>query len=118
MQMRGQGPGTRQTGIRIRLKCTTLTTLGVAVTNALFCFTSPADDRPVSPTTTPVTFRKKARSSRAATEPCRISARFHLRHGDGRYAPASSDLRLRSTFPFAEPQAEAKKIHSCKKQFH
>jgi len=84
-----------------------LTTPGIAVTNALSCLTSPVVDRPVSPTTTPVTFRKKARSSRAATEPCRISARFHLRHGDGRYAPASSDLRLRSTFPFAKPQAEA-----------
>jgi len=43
-----------------------------------------------------------------------MSACFRLRHGDGRYAPASSDLRLHSTFTFAEPQAEAKKIHSQK----
>ena len=64
---------------------------------------------PVSPHDNPGYVQQKARSSRAATEPCRISARFHLRHGDGRYAPASSDLRLRSTFPFAGPQVEAQK---------
>jgi hypothetical protein len=39
-----------------------------------------------------------------------MSARFRLRPGDGRFAPASFPpaLRLHSTFPFAELQAEAK----------
>jgi hypothetical protein len=34
---------------------------------------------------------------------------FRLRHGNGRYAPAlfQPSLRLRSSFAFAEPQAEA-----------
>jgi hypothetical protein len=41
------------------------------------------------------------------------SACFRLRQGDGRFTPAPfrPSLRLRSTFPFAEPQAEAKSKH-------
>jgi hypothetical protein len=36
-----------------------------------------------------------------------------LRYGDGRFAPAAflPSLHLRSTFPFSEPQAEAKAKH-------
>ena len=49
MQMRVQGQGTHQTGVRIRLECTMLTTPGIAVTIALSCLTSPAVDRPCLP---------------------------------------------------------------------
>jgi hypothetical protein len=81
---------------------------GFTVTNTLSCSTSPAAVRPNPLTTAPVPFRNKARPSRAA----------FLMPNDGGLPPAvprrsfRSDsvppsLRLRFTFPFAEPQAEA-----------
>jgi hypothetical protein len=81
----------------------------IAVTNALSCFTSPADGRPCLPSR-PCRFRsakKRARHERHRLPPNdrRASAcgsATALRSGS---VPAS--LRLRSTFPFAEPQAEA-----------
>ena len=80
-----------------------------AVTSALSCSTSPAAVRPNPLTTAPVPFRKKARSSRAAFQMPNDRRAFRLRFRDGRYAPAPfpPSLRLRFTFPFAEPQAEA-----------
>jgi hypothetical protein len=79
-----------------------------AVTNAFSCSTSPAVIRPNPLTTAPVPFHKKARSSRA-TFHAEESAGFRLRFRDGRFAaaPFPPSLRLRFTFPFAEPQAEA-----------
>jgi hypothetical protein len=60
-------------------------------------------------TTTPVPYRKKARSSRVVSAPCRMigvlppaARRRSLR------SVSKCSLRLRFTFPFAEPQAEAK----------
>jgi hypothetical protein len=52
---------------------------------------------------------QKARSSRAAFLMPNDRRTFRLRFRDGRYAPAPfrPSLRLRFTFPFAEPQAEA-----------
>ena len=64
---------------------------------------------PVPLTTKPVPFRKK----RARHEPHFMVPNnrraFRLRFRDGRYAaaPFPPSLRLRFTFPFAEPQAEA-----------
>jgi hypothetical protein len=82
----------------------------IAVTNALSCSTSPAAVRPNPLTTAPVPFRKKARSSRAAFQMPNDRRAFRLRFRDVRYAVATfpPSLRLRFTFPFAEPQAEAK----------
>jgi len=82
---------------------------GSAVTNALSCSTSPATVRPNPLTTAPVPFRKKARSSRAAFLTPNDRRAFRLRFRDGRSAaaPFQPSLRLRFTFPFAEPQAEA-----------
>ena len=79
------------------------------MTIALSCSTSPAAVRPNPLTTAPVPFRKKARSSRAAFQMPNDRRAFRLRFRDGRYAPAPfpPSLRLRFTFPFAEPQAEA-----------
>ena len=79
------------------------------MTNALSCSTSPAAVRPNPLTTAPVPFRKKARSSRAAFQMRNDRRAFRLRFRDGRCAPAPfpPSLRLRFTFPFAEPQAEA-----------
>jgi len=53
---------------------------------------------------------QKAHSSRAASCSIEWSACFRLRFVNGRFAPApfQSPLRLRYTFPFAKPQAEAK----------
>jgi hypothetical protein len=76
------------------------------------------------PLSTPArSVRKKARSSRAALVSSEESACFRLRFADGHSAPALflPSLRLCSTFPFAEPEAEAKNvkwralrlIHSC-----
>jgi len=81
----------------------------VAVTNALSCSTSRAAVRPNPLTTRPDSFRKKARSSRAAFLVPNDRRAFRLRFRDGRSAPAPfpPSLRLRFTFPFAEPQAEA-----------
>ena len=52
---------------------------------------------------------QKARSSRAAFQMPNDRRAFRLRFRDGRFAPAPfpPSLRLRFTFPFAEPQAEA-----------
>jgi hypothetical protein len=81
----------------------------VAVTNALSCSTSPAAVRPNPLTTAPVPFRKKARPSRPAFQIPNYRRPFRLRFRDGRSAavPFPPSLRLRFTFPFAEPQAEA-----------
>ena len=74
-----------------------------AVTNALSCSTSPAAVRPNPLTTAPVTFRKKARSSRASFLMPNDRRPFRLRFRDGRSAPAPfpPSLRLRFTFPLA-----------------
>jgi len=80
-----------------------------AVTNALSCFTSPADGRPCLPHDHAGSVPQKARSSRAASvsaEDRRASACGSATVVSLRFVPAS--LRLRSTFPFAKPQAEAK----------
>jgi len=79
-----------------------------AVTNALSCSTSPAAVRPNLLTTAPVPFRKKARSPRAAIQMPNDRRAYRLRFRDGRSAPAlfPPSLRVRFTFPFAEPQAE------------
>ena len=83
-------------------------TLASAVTNALSCSTSPGAVRPNPLTTAPVPFRKKARSSRAAFLMPNDRRAFRQRFGDGRFAaaPFPPSLRLRFTFPFAEPLAE------------
>jgi hypothetical protein len=80
-----------------------------AVTNALSCSTSPSAVRPNPLTTAPVPFRKKARPSTTDILMPNDRRPFRLRFRDGRSAPApfSPSLRLRFTFPFAEPQAEA-----------
>jgi hypothetical protein len=64
---------------------------------------------PVSLTTTPVPFRRKRARHERHPHSTECSACFRLRHGDVCSAPAAflPSLRLRSTFPFAEPQAEA-----------
>jgi hypothetical protein len=54
----------------------------------------------LSPTTTPVPFRKKARSSRAASCGIESSACFRLRHGAGHFAPAAF-LRLSTCAPLS-----------------
>jgi len=64
---------------------------------------------PVPVTTMPVSFRKKRARHEQHPHNTKCLACFRLRHGDGRFAPAPflPSLRLRFTFPFAEPQAEA-----------
>jgi hypothetical protein len=59
--------------------------------------------------TTPVAFCKKRARHERHPHSTEYSACFRLRFGDGRFAPAAflRTVRLRSTFPFAEPQAEA-----------
>jgi hypothetical protein len=86
------------------------------VTNALYCSTSPAAVRPNPLTTAPVAFcKKRVRHERHFN--AEWSAAFRLRFRDGRSAPAPfrPSLRLRFTFPFAEPQAEAtsQKFSNC-----
>jgi hypothetical protein len=80
------------------------------VTNALSCFSSPAAGRPCSLHDAPIPFRKKRVRHERHPHNAECLACFRLRHGDGRFAPASfqPSLRLCSTFPFAKPQAEAK----------
>jgi hypothetical protein len=89
--------------------CSGKRNLITAVTNALSCSTSTAAVRPNPLTTAPFPFRKKARSSRAAFQMPNDRRAFRLRFRDGRSAaaPFPPSLRLRFTFPFAEPQAEA-----------
>ncbi len=79
------------------------------MTNALSCFTSPADGRPCLPLDHAGSVPQKARSSRAAFLMPNDRRAFRLRFRDGRSAPAPfpPSLRLRFTFPFAEPQAES-----------
>jgi hypothetical protein len=88
-----------------------LTHKQTAVTSVLSCSTSPAAVRPNPLTTAPVPFRKKALSSRAAIQMPNNRRAFRLRFRDGHSAAATfpPSLRLHCTFPFAEPQTEAKK---------
>ena len=74
-----------------------------------FLLPSPAAGRPCAPHDRAGSVRNKARSSRAVFLMPNNRRAFRLRFGDGRYTPAPfpPSLRLRFTFPFAEPQAEA-----------
>jgi len=72
----------------------------IAVTNALSCFTSPADGRPCFPHDHAGSVPQKARSSRAASVLAELSACFRLRFGDGRCAPAPF-LRLCACAPLS-----------------
>jgi len=84
--------------------------LPIAVINALSCGTSPADGWPSFPSRPgPFQSAKSALVTSANIEVAARAAGFRLRFGDGRFAsaPFPPALRLRCTFPFAEPQAEA-----------
>jgi hypothetical protein len=85
-----------------------------AVTNALSCFTLPADGRPCLPHDHAGSVPQKARSSRAAFLMPNDRRPFRLRFRDGRSAPAPfpPSLRLRFTFPFAEPEAESLELNN------
>jgi len=85
-------------------------TFAFAVTSALSCFTSQADGRPCLPLDHACSGSQKRVRHEQHPQNAEVSACFRLRHGDSRFAPAPfrPSLRLRCTFPFAEPQAEAK----------
>jgi hypothetical protein len=80
----------------------------IAVTNALSCFTSPADGRPCLPHDHAGSVPQKARSSRAASAWHRMFGVLPpaARQRSFRFGSVSASLRLHSTFPFADPQAE------------
>jgi hypothetical protein len=85
------------------------------VTSAPFCFTSPADGRPCSP-------HDHARS--VPQKGALVTSGIRVMPNVGELPPAvrrrsfrsgciPASLRLRSTFPFAEPQAEALQKSIC-----
>jgi hypothetical protein len=81
------------------------------VTNAFFVSLHGLSVGPFPRSTMPVPLRKARARHERHPHSTECSACFRLRHGDGCSAPAAflPSLRLRSTFPFAEPQAEATK---------
>jgi hypothetical protein len=79
------------------------------VTNAFFASLHGFSVGPFPRSTMPVPLRKARARHERHPHNAEGSACFRLRHGNGRSAPAPfpPSLRLHSTFPFAEPQAEA-----------